>query len=202
MRDFDEAIDRLIAGLEKKRVMNASERADRRLPRVGPRDRRHGAARPGSGAQDFDRAARLRRARLHDAAAARGSLPDDAHRSAQPARGAARRPHRRRDRARRDLDRRAERPAARHRHRPRDGHGVGHERARSAPSTTPATSAPRSSTSGCRRSAALYAESTAQQIDARGQAHHDRSARHGAPDPQRAPRQRSSRSRSACSRRK
>ena len=49
-------------------------------------------------------------------------------RSAQPAGGAARRPHRRRDRARRDLDRRAERPAARHRHRPRDGHRVRHER--------------------------------------------------------------------------
>ena len=38
------------------------------------------AARARSGAQDLDRAARLRRARLHDAAAARGSLPDDARR--------------------------------------------------------------------------------------------------------------------------
>ena len=52
---------------------------DRRLPRVGPRDRRDGDSRHGSGAQDLDRAARLRRARLHDAAAARGSLSDAAH---------------------------------------------------------------------------------------------------------------------------
>ena len=40
MRDFDEAIDRLIAGLEKKRVMNAEGARDRRVPRVGARDRR------------------------------------------------------------------------------------------------------------------------------------------------------------------
>ena len=51
---------------------------DRRVSRVGPRDRRQRAAGARSGAQDLDRAARLRRARLHDAAAARGSLPDDA----------------------------------------------------------------------------------------------------------------------------
>ena len=51
---------------------------DRRVPRVRPRDRRERAARARSGAQDLDRAARLRRARLHDAAAARGPLPDDA----------------------------------------------------------------------------------------------------------------------------
>ncbi len=101
---------------------------DRRVPRVRTRHRRDGHSRHGPGAQDLHRAARLRRARLHDAAAARGSLPDAAARSAQPARRAARRPHRGGDRARRDLDRRAERPAARHRHRPRDGHRVGHER--------------------------------------------------------------------------
>ena len=51
---------------------------DRRVSRVGPRDRRQRAAEHGSGPQDLDRAARLRRARLHDAAAARGSLPDAA----------------------------------------------------------------------------------------------------------------------------
>ena len=56
---------------------------DRRVPRVGPRDRRQRAAGPRSGAQDLDRAARVRRARLHDAAAARGSLPDDAQRPAR-----------------------------------------------------------------------------------------------------------------------
>ena len=38
MKDFDEAIDRLIAGLEKKRVMSTQRARDRRVPRVGPRD--------------------------------------------------------------------------------------------------------------------------------------------------------------------
>ena len=55
--------------------------ADRRVPRVGPRDRREHPAGARSGAQDLDRRARLRGARLHDAAAARGSLPDDARRT-------------------------------------------------------------------------------------------------------------------------
>ena len=54
---------------------------DRRVPRVGPRARRHVHPRHGSGAQDLDRAARVRRARLHDAAAARGPLPDAAART-------------------------------------------------------------------------------------------------------------------------
>ena len=49
-------------------------------------------------------------------------------RSAEPAGGAARRPRRRGDCVRRDVDRRAERSAARHRHRPGDGHRVRHER--------------------------------------------------------------------------
>ena len=78
MRDFDEAIDRLIAGLEKKRVMNTREREI-----VAYHESGHAIVATvlpgiGSGAQDLDRAARLRRARLHDAAAARGSLPDAA----------------------------------------------------------------------------------------------------------------------------
>ena len=88
-KDFDSAIDRLIAGLEKKRVMSTKERADRRVPRIRTRDCGDGAPWPGSGAQDFDRPARLRRARLHDAAPARRSLPDDAQRSPKPARGPA-----------------------------------------------------------------------------------------------------------------
>ena len=87
MRDFDEAIDRLIAGLEKKRVMNAEGTRDRRVPRVGARHRRH-ASLPGlDPVHKISIVQRgLRRARLHDAAAVRGSLPDDAHRPAAPAR--------------------------------------------------------------------------------------------------------------------
>ncbi len=63
--------------------------AHRRLPRVRARDRGQRAPGARPGAQDLDRAARLRRARLHDAAAARGSLSVDARGSRQPAIGAA-----------------------------------------------------------------------------------------------------------------
>ena len=63
MSDFEEAIDRLIAGLEKKRVMSQKERgmvaytsrADAIVATLIPN--------MASGAQDLDRAARLRRAR-------------------------------------------------------------------------------------------------------------------------------------------
>ena len=128
MSDFNDAIDRLIAGLEKKRVMSVARARDGRVSRVGSRDCRQRAARARSRAQDLDRAARLRRARLHDAAAARRSLPADAEGSREPDGRAARRPHRGGNRRRRNLNRRAERSAARHRHRPRDGHAVRHER--------------------------------------------------------------------------
>ena len=72
MADFDEAIDRLVAGLEKTPRDERARTRDRRLPRGRSCARGHGAARPGPGAQDLHRPARLRRARLHDAAAARG----------------------------------------------------------------------------------------------------------------------------------
>ena len=108
MKDLDEAIDRLIAGLEKKRVMSDKER---RI--VAYHESGHAivaSVLPGldPGAQDLDRAARIRRARVHDAAAARGSLPADARGSPQPALGAAGRTERRGDCLRPDLDRRAE----------------------------------------------------------------------------------------------
>ena len=51
MRDFDDAIDRLIAGLERSGDEPEGAR-DRRLPRGRPRGRRHRAQRHGPGAQD------------------------------------------------------------------------------------------------------------------------------------------------------
>ena len=77
-RDFDEAIDRVIAGLEKKRVMNPRERRIVAFHESG-----HAiVATVLPGLDPVHKvsivAARLRRARLHDAAAARGSLSDDA----------------------------------------------------------------------------------------------------------------------------
>ena len=127
-RDFNEAIDRLIAGLEKTPRDQRARTPDRRVSRVRTRDRRHCPAQPRSRPQDLDRPARLRGARLHDAAADRRSLPADARRSPQPDGRADGRPHRRGNRARRNLDGRAERPDASHRHRARDGHGTGDER--------------------------------------------------------------------------
>ena len=84
----------------------------------------------------------------------------------QPARGAARRPHRRGDRARRDLDRRAERSAARHRHRARDGHRVRHERRARRDQLRRQQARRGSSTSRMPQERGLYAEETAQKIDA------------------------------------
>ena len=61
MRDFDDAIDRIIAGLEKKRVMSDKER--RIVAYTSPpRHRGERAAGSRPGAQDLDRGAGLRRA--------------------------------------------------------------------------------------------------------------------------------------------
>ncbi len=65
---------------------------------------------------------------------------------------------------RRDLDRRAERPDARHRHRARDGHGARHERRDRPGQSRRPRSARRSSTRRSAR-ARLHAEETAQLID-------------------------------------
>ncbi len=90
MRDFDEAIDRIDRRPREEAGDERPRAGDHRLPRVGARDRRHGPARPRPGPQDLHRAAGLRGAGLHHAAAARRSLPHDAARPAQPAGGAAR----------------------------------------------------------------------------------------------------------------
>ena len=129
MADFEEAIDRLIAGLEKKRVMSQKEREIVAYHESGHAHRRDAHPRTWI---------RCTRSRSCSAASARSAtrcscpLEDrylmQRQRPAQSARGAAGRPHRRGDRARRDFHRRPERPAARHRHRPRDGHRMGHER--------------------------------------------------------------------------
>ena len=94
MKDFDEAVDRVIAGLEKKRVMSDKERRIVAYHESGHAIVASVLPEPRSGAQDLDRPARFRRARLHAAAAARGPLPDDPHRSPQPVVGTARRPQR------------------------------------------------------------------------------------------------------------
>ena len=149
MRDFDEAIDRLIAGLEKKRVMSTKEReivayhesghaiVASALPGTDPVHKISIVAR-GFGALGYTMQLPLEDRYLMQ-------RRDLMNQLAHP----ARRPLRRRDRARRDLDRRAERPAARHRHRALDGHRVGHERAARRGQLRRAAGAAASST--CRR---------------------------------------------------
>ena len=161
------AIDRLIAGLEKKRVMSDKEREI-----VAYHESGHAiVASVLPGMDPVHKisivAARLRRARLHDAAAARGSLPDDARaicysqlavllggRTAEEiALGEIS------TGAQNDLQRATDIARAMvtefgHERRARRGQ-LRRQQARRA-----------SSTSACRRSAALYGEDTAQKIDA------------------------------------
>ena len=115
MADFDEAIDRLIAGLEKKRVINEKEReiiayhesghaiVASALPGMDPVHKISIVAR-GFGALGYTMQLPTEDRYLMQRAG-----------PGQPDGGAARRPLRRGGRARRDLDRRAKRPAARHR---------------------------------------------------------------------------------------
>ena len=122
--ELNEAIERTIAGLEKKnRLHEHAREGDRGASRERPRAARRDPADDGSRAQSVDDPARHGRARLHDAAAARGSLSHDAA-------GAARQDHRAHGRARRrargvqrGLDGRDRRPAA------RDRSGAAHGRA-------------------------------------------------------------------------
>ena len=128
MKDFEEAIDRLIAGLEKKRVMSDKEReivayhesghaiVATVLPGLDP-VHKISIVQRGFGALGYtmqlpleDRYLMTRSDLLSQLAVLLGGRT------------------RRGDRARRDLDRRAERSAARHRHRARDGHRVRDER--------------------------------------------------------------------------
>ena len=123
-KDFESAIDRLVAGLEKKRVMSTKEReivayhesghaiVATVLPGLDP-VHKISIVQRGFGALGYTMQLPLEDRYLMTR-----------QRSAQPARRAARRADGGGDRARRDFHRRAERPAARHRHRARDGHRV------------------------------------------------------------------------------
>ena len=128
MKDFDEAIDRVIAGLEKKRVMSDKERrivayhesghaiVATVVPGLDP-VHKISIVQRGFGALGYtmqlpleDRYLMTRTDLLGQLAVLLGGRT------------------RRGDCLRRDLDRGAERPAARHGHRPGDGHRVRHER--------------------------------------------------------------------------
>ncbi len=90
MADFNEAVERSSAGLEKKsRIMHEEEKLRVAYHESGPRARGLLAAQYRPGPQGFDHSAWAGGAGLHDAAARAGPLPDDAKRAGKPHPGAA-----------------------------------------------------------------------------------------------------------------
>ena len=175
--------------------------ARRRLPRARPRAGRAGAARHRPGAQDLDHPARRRRARLHDAAADRGPLPDDARGAREQDGGAARRPRRRGADLRPPLDRRGRRPRQGDRHRAQHGHALRHgedARPRRLRGGAGRLSSAAPLPSGHRE----FSEATAREIDVAVRDIVDGSLRQGARDPARANARCSSAGRRSCSTRK
>ena len=164
MSDFDEAIDRLVAGLEKKRVMNAREReivayheaghalVATALPGLDP-VHKISIVQRGFGALGYTMQLPLEDKYLMTRTDLLTSWPS------------CWRAHGRGNRAWRDLDRRAERFAAGHGHRPRDGHRVGHERQLGAINYA-GDKRPRFLELGLGQERGLYAEETARLIDA------------------------------------
>ena len=187
MKDFDDAIDRIIAGLEKKRVMSDKERqivayhesghaiVASILPGLDPVHKISIVAR-GFGALGYTMQLPLEDRYLMTRAG-----------PARAARRPARRPERRGDRVRRGLDRRAERPAARHRHRARDGHRVRHERGarRGQLRRPPRQQVPRHAV---HERARQPFRGHGAEDRRRGEADPHRRAQRGAPRPARAPR--------------
>ena len=98
MAEFNEAVERVTAGLEKKsRIMQEDEKLRVAYHEAGHALVAYIAAEHRSGPQGLDHSARPRRPRLHDAAARAGPLPDDAERAGKPHPGAAGRHGRRRN---------------------------------------------------------------------------------------------------------
>ncbi len=129
MTDFNNAVERMVAGLEKAQPAAKSEGArDRRLSRDGPRPDRALAAGGRSRAQGLDHPKGRRCPRLHHPAPDRGSFPDDQGGIGEQDGGAAWRPRRGIDRLRSSVDRRRRRPAPCHRHCPQHGDALRHVR--------------------------------------------------------------------------
>ncbi len=162
--DFNVAVERIVAGLEKKnRLLNPRERevvahhemghalVAAALPRLRP------------GPQDLHHPARHRRAGLHHPAPDRGSLPHDARGAGGQDGGAAGRPRRRAPLLRAPLHRRRRRPRQGQRDRAQHGHPLRHGRG-ARPGELPDASRRASSgqVTGMRR---LYSEETAREID-------------------------------------
>ncbi len=128
MAEFNEGIERVTAGLEKrKRVIHADEKQ-----RVAYHEAGHALVAYSLPNTDPVHKvsiipARPGRLGLHHAAARGRSLPDDAKRAGKPHPSAAGRHDCRGNDLRRCFHRRAKRSGTRQRHRPRHGHGLRHE---------------------------------------------------------------------------
>ena len=129
MADLDEAIDRVIGGLERKsRVLSEKERDIVAHHEIGHALVASSLPQADPGAQGHDHPARGGRPRRDLSAPAGGPLPAHPERARGPHRRAPRRPRRRGDGLRRDLDRRPQRPRARHGDGAADGDAVRHVR--------------------------------------------------------------------------
>ena len=128
-RDFDAALERVVAGHAVAPRADRPREARRRLPRGRARAVRRAAAVGRPRPPDLDRPARPG-ARLHAQPPRGGPLPEDPRGADRLHDDAARRPGRGAARVRLDHDRRLRRPQAGGRHRPRDDPRVrdGHRR--------------------------------------------------------------------------
>ena len=118
--DFEDAFERVVAGLQTRKVITDAGEARRRLARGRARARLRAAADRRQGAEGLDRPAR-QGARLHAQPAAGGPLPEVAPGADRLHEGAARGPGLRADHLRPGDHRRLRRPRPRDRHRALDG---------------------------------------------------------------------------------
>ena len=127
--DFDEAIDRVVAGLQKKKPCDERSRErNRRLPRVRTCDRGRVRRTCRPSAQNLHYSPRDCGARIHPAATYGRPLPDDPFGIDRPTGSSFGWQGGRRTGFRRNLHRRPERLAKGHGHRPVHGDGIRHER--------------------------------------------------------------------------
>ena len=123
--DFNGALERVVAGMESRRVMNDHEKRVVAYHEAGHALCSRAAPVGREGPQDLDRPARAR-ARLHAEPARGGPLPEVEGGADRLPRRAARRPRRGADRLRLGHDRRLRRPQEGQRDQPRDGRRVRH----------------------------------------------------------------------------
>ena len=127
-RDFDAAIERIVAGLQQRRVVTEKEKRILAYHEGGPRAHVAPRRRPAAGAEGDDRLPRARRSATRSTRRRRTATSTRRRSSSTCMKVMLARPRRGADRLRRGHERRRERPRARHRARPRDDLRVRHGR--------------------------------------------------------------------------